>query len=169
MVSRSLRHIVPSSAVAPPTFTRDGQDLQIDSLEVLSSSNAFTQTSRSTTTSNRIDKELDTVCRYIDRLLERKTTEGDDVPPEFICPITQEVMRVPVVARDGVTYDEKAICKWLSSSDVSPVTRLLIGGFPLYKNLALQSMIIDWAKEHADKKLRAKLCEGAAGEMLTRV
>jgi hypothetical protein len=33
---------------------------------------------------------------------------------ELICPITQELMRDPVVAEDGYTYEREAILRWFS-------------------------------------------------------
>lgn len=33
---------------------------------------------------------------------------------ELICPITQELMRDPVVAEDGYTYEKEAILRWFS-------------------------------------------------------
>ncbi|KFM60500.1 WD repeat, SAM and U-box domain-containing protein 1, partial [Stegodyphus mimosarum] len=42
---------------------------------------------------------------------------------EFYCPITQEVMRNPVVAADGYSYEKCAIQEWLESGrDTSPMT-----------------------------------------------
>ncbi|KAJ9519399.1 hypothetical protein QJQ45_023031 [Haematococcus lacustris] len=38
------------------------------------------------------------------------------------CPLTMEMMREPVVAADGYTYERAAIQNWLGHSDTSPVT-----------------------------------------------
>lgn len=40
----------------------------------------------------------------------------------FMCPITHGVMRCPVVAADGFTYDKNAITTWLATSHKSPIT-----------------------------------------------
>jgi len=46
-----------------------------------------------------------------------------DVPKEFICPITQDKMRDPVVASDGNSYERAAIEYVLSTTKASPLTR----------------------------------------------
>jgi hypothetical protein len=36
--------------------------------------------------------------------------------PSFKCPITHAVMRHPVVATDGNSYERKAIVRWLATN-----------------------------------------------------
>ena len=36
----------------------------------------------------------------------------DDVPDEFLCPISQEIMQDPVICSDGSSYERKVIEKW---------------------------------------------------------
>lgn len=46
-----------------------------------------------------------------------------DVPPEFLCPITQEIMREPVRCSDGFVYEKQAIGEWfMSGKYTSPMT-----------------------------------------------
>lgn len=45
---------------------------------------------------------------------------GMKIRDEFICPITYELMREPVVASDGHTYEKHAIEKWLKTNFTSP-------------------------------------------------
>eukprot|EP00759_Apiculatamorpha_spiralis_P041556 PhF_6_TR40182/c1_g1_i2/m.59591 len=47
----------------------------------------------------------------------------EGIPDEFLCPITLMVMKDPVVASDGQTYERTAIQQWLSESQTSPLTR----------------------------------------------
>ena len=42
---------------------------------------------------------------------------------EYICPITQQIMRNPVIASDGITYEENAIKEWIRKQQISPITR----------------------------------------------
>lgn len=43
---------------------------------------------------------------------------------EFYCPITREIMRVPVVCSDGYTYERSAIEKWCKENEyISPMTK----------------------------------------------
>ena len=37
------------------------------------------------------------------------------IPDEWKCPITHMIMRVPVIAEDGITYEQSAIIEWLNS------------------------------------------------------
>ena len=43
-------------------------------------------------------------------------------PKEWYCPITHELLRVPVQAKDGFTYEKEAIEKWFQTSTKSPMT-----------------------------------------------
>ena len=49
----------------------------------------------------------------------------EEIPEEFICPITQDVMRNPVLCSDGYIYEKAAIEEWLiSRRKTSPMTNL---------------------------------------------
>uniref|UniRef100_A0A1Y1JZX4 WD repeat, SAM and U-box domain-containing protein 1 n=2 Tax=Photinus pyralis TaxID=7054 RepID=A0A1Y1JZX4_PHOPY len=46
-----------------------------------------------------------------------------EVPPEYLCPITQEIMREPVRCSDGFVYEKQAINEWfMSGKFTSPMT-----------------------------------------------
>jgi hypothetical protein len=62
-------------------------------------------------------------------------------PDELVCPITQEIMFDPVVASDGRTYERKAIYKWLSTKNTSPMTKEPIIDKTLRTNWAIRSAI----------------------------
>lgn len=47
----------------------------------------------------------------------------EDVPDEYKCPISKELMRDPVVASDGHTYEREWIEKIMSRNGYSPITR----------------------------------------------
>jgi len=49
-----------------------------------------------------------------------------DVPPQFFCPILQDLMQDPVMAMDGHTYERAAITTWFRRSARSPMTNLEI-------------------------------------------
>lgn len=51
---------------------------------------------------------------------KRNRMKGMKIRDEFICPITYELMRDPVVASDGHTYEKAAIEKWLKNHKISP-------------------------------------------------
>lgn len=66
---------------------------------------------------------------------------ADDVPPSFICPLTLEIMKDPVTAADGHSYEASAIKKWLQSSDLSPLTGNLLPNKHLTRSHALRNAI----------------------------
>eukprot|EP00210_Caulerpa_lentillifera_P006949 g6644.t1 len=57
------------------------------------------------------------------------------------CPITFEVMKDPVIAADGHTYERRAIEQWLRRKQESPVTRQPISSTLLTPNLAIKHII----------------------------
>uniref|UniRef100_A0A7S2UQV2 U-box domain-containing protein n=1 Tax=Attheya septentrionalis TaxID=420275 RepID=A0A7S2UQV2_9STRA len=67
---------------------------------------------------------------------------------ELVCPITQELLRDPVAAEDGHTYERTAILRWFATGHSrSPVLNSLLSGRRLISNLALQGM----AQAHAEQ------------------
>ena len=64
-----------------------------------------------------------------------------DVPDEYICPITSEIMTDPVSTSDGFTYEREAITEWLRTKDTSPKTGAKLESTMLFPNLSLRSMI----------------------------
>jgi hypothetical protein len=70
--------------------------------------------------------------------------EAKDMPPaQFLCPITQEMMRDPVITADGHTYEREAIAKWLEAHNTSPLTNAQLDHTHLIPNHALRSLIMD--------------------------
>ena len=62
---------------------------------------------------------------------------------DLCCPITLEVMRDPVVADDGHSYEREAIECWLIGNRTSPVTRRVMGTASLIPNHRLRTLIQD--------------------------
>ena len=54
-----------------------------------------------------------------------------------ICPITQEVLREPVIDYEGNTYEKSAILNWLKINNTSPITRNPLRPDQLVPNRAL--------------------------------
>jgi hypothetical protein len=62
--------------------------------------------------------------------------------PHFICPITQSVMKDPVIGSDGITYERSAIEQWFATGNMtSPVTRAPMDPADLRPNYALKALI----------------------------
>ncbi|KAL6656519.1 hypothetical protein ACP70R_007345 [Stipagrostis hirtigluma subsp. patula] len=73
------------------------------------------------------------------------------VPSYFICPILQDVMRDPLIAADGFTYEAEAIREWLDSGHrTSPMTNLELHHRDLLPNHALRSAIQEWLQSNAE-------------------
>lgn len=75
--------------------------------------------------------------------------DDSDIPNEFICPITQEIMCDPVVAADGFTYEREAIQKWLDTGrKLSPKTGLKMPNSDLRANINLKILINDFKNQN---------------------
>ena len=67
----------------------------------------------------------------------------------FLCPITQDYMRDPVITSDGQTYERGAIEQWLSRRRslglpyTSPLTGERLGSDALIPNVILRGLIHD--------------------------
>lgn len=51
------------------------------------------------------------------------TFTSTDIPDEYICPITMQIMTDPVILTDGHVYERKAIEQWLTTHDTSPISK----------------------------------------------
>ena len=64
-----------------------------------------------------------------------------EVPDDFICSITGEIMTDPVSAVDGFTYERAAITEWFRTKDTSPMTGATLESMILIPNLMARRMI----------------------------
>ena len=46
-----------------------------------------------------------------------EASEAMEVPDDYMCPITTEIMTEPVTTVDGFTYERTAITEWLRTKD----------------------------------------------------
>mmetsp|Transcript_21922 Transcript_21922/g.35275 ORF Transcript_21922/g.35275 Transcript_21922/m.35275 type:complete len:232 (+) Transcript_21922:130-825(+) len=71
--------------------------------------------------------------------------ECDDIPEEFLCPISLCVMKDPVVSKNGQNYDRDAILQWLQSGNTTcPLTRQALSLGNLVPNHKLKMNILKW-------------------------
>ena len=74
---------------------------------------------------------------------------SDEIPIDFICPITRELIHDPVIASDGFTYERKSINEWFSR--IGPNFRSPLTGAKINKNLIdnnnLKSQISQWLNQ----------------------
>ncbi|BES90673.1 WD domain, G-beta repeat [Nesidiocoris tenuis] len=75
----------------------------------------------------------------------RKEPDGLEPPHEFLCPITHQLMRDPVIAADGETYERSAIESWLATGrNSSPMTNVILDSTKLESNASLRQSIANY-------------------------
>lgn len=75
----------------------------------------------------------------------RSDSFSSGIPCEFLCPITRELMREPVIAADGYSYEREAIAGWISTKNrSSPMTNLPLMTTLLTPNYTLKMAINRW-------------------------
>ncbi len=68
-----------------------------------------------------------------------------EVPSNFICPITLQVMANPVMTRAGLNFESAAIFSWLAQGSGScPLTRKPLTASDLITNRRLKAHICIW-------------------------
>ncbi|KAG7355153.1 U-box domain containing protein [Nitzschia inconspicua] len=102
----------------------------------------------------------------------------DDVPEEFLCPLTLCVMKDPVVSKDGISYDRTAIVKWLAKGNQScPLTRQPMTLSSLAPDNRLRKCIQQWRasqdqpikkKKQPQKPIQQGVVMGSTDKMLDR-
>ncbi|CAN6444650.1 unnamed protein product [Victoria cruziana] len=76
--------------------------------------------------------------------------EEPEIPEDYRCPISLELMRDPVTVSTGQTYDRSAITHWLETGHVTcPKSGQLLTSTELVPNLALRSLISRWCVDHS--------------------
>ncbi|XP_078377932.1 WD repeat, SAM and U-box domain-containing protein 1-like isoform X2 [Oculina patagonica] len=72
----------------------------------------------------------------------KKEELEEDIPDEFLCPITRDIMSDPVIAADGYTYERASIDEWLTSGrSTSPMTNAPLKNTTLTPNRMLNMLI----------------------------
>ncbi|KAA0715457.1 WD repeat, SAM and U-box domain-containing protein 1 [Triplophysa tibetana] len=83
------------------------------------------------------------VMRKIEEL--RSSLMDCDVPDEFLCPVTRELMKDPVIAADGYSYEREALETWIRTPNhTSPMTNLPLQSSILTPNRSLKMAIQRW-------------------------
>ena len=87
------------------------------------------------------------VASLVKDLETNKLFFNSEIPEEFLCPITTEIMVFPVVASDGHTYSHNGIAEWMRHKQSSPQTGQMMDA-RLVPNHHLRSNILDWIDKH---------------------
>lgn len=76
------------------------------------------------------------------------STKDCEIPHEFLCPITHEIMREPVTCSDGFTYEKNAIAEWfMSGKYTSPLTNEILINTEYSSNQELRNAIRSFLDE----------------------
>lgn len=67
--------------------------------------------------------------------------QDEDVPKEYLCPLTLEVMMNPVVCEDGHSYERRALEAWLQNHNTSPMSNARLSTTMVVPNHALRNSI----------------------------
>eukprot|EP01043_Picozoa_sp_COSAG02_P024398 COSAG02_NODE_1331_length_13215_cov_3.173058_7_plen_1505_part_00 len=84
----------------------------------------------------------------MDDVADGHSSKLPNLPETFCCPITRQLMRDPVVACDGHTYEQRAIENWLSQKHVSPMTGERMNDHTVVPNRLLQNQIAQFVASH---------------------
>lgn len=76
----------------------------------------------------------------------------EEIPVEYVCPISQELMIDPVEASDHKVYDRKSIEEWLKEKSTSPITREAITN-DLIPREDIRNQISDWKSKSKKAEL----------------
>lgn len=70
--------------------------------------------------------------------------EEDEIPLDFYCPITDQVMIYPFITEAGSSYEWSAIKRWLDENSTDPLTNKQLKDKSLRPNNTLRAHILAW-------------------------
>ncbi|CAB9524172.1 U-box domain-containing protein [Seminavis robusta] len=77
----------------------------------------------------------------------------------FLCPITQDLIRDPVIDPEGNTYERYSIIGWIQQHGASPITRNSLRVEQLYDNTTLFTVLIQEIEQQTEQGLISDDCE----------
>jgi hypothetical protein len=76
----------------------------------------------------------------------------NDIPENFICPLTLQIYTDPLMSRSGKNFERKAIIEWLDRGNPTcPLTRQPLGLSLLVPNARLRIEVEEWKRKHGYK------------------
>ncbi|CAN1744889.1 U-box domain-containing protein 1 [Linum perenne] len=77
------------------------------------------------------------------------SSQSPNIPDEFRCPISLDLMRDPVIVASGHTYDRSSIAQWINSGHhTCPKSGQRLIHMALIPNYALKSLVHQWCQEN---------------------
>ncbi|KAJ8753832.1 hypothetical protein K2173_000086 [Erythroxylum novogranatense] len=99
----------------------------------------------------------------------RKPSPEVNIPVDFRCPITLEMMREPVVVATGQTYDQASINLWIESGhNTCPKTGQTLAHTNLTPNVALKNLIAMWCRDQKIPFQDSRACNGVSPNKAAR-
>ncbi|KAL8549599.1 hypothetical protein ACS0TY_008443 [Phlomoides rotata] len=91
-------------------------------------------------------KIKNSTCKSLD---ENKKTDSPVIPEDFLCPISLELMKDPVIVSTGQTYERSYIQRWIDCGNTTcPKTQQKLQNLTLTPNYVLRSLISQWCMKH---------------------
>ncbi|CAN1126428.1 U-box domain-containing protein 11 [Linum perenne] len=82
-------------------------------------------------------------------LEDLKKADAPTIPDDFLCPISLELMRDPVIVATGQTYERSFIQRWIDAGNMTcPKTQQKLQHSTLTPNYVLRSLIAQWCMKH---------------------
>lgn len=69
-------------------------------------------------------------------------------PDEYICPISMEIMRDPVITCDGHSFDRASLEEWLKENVTNPLTGASLALKTITPNYALKRLIDNFCEAY---------------------
>ncbi|KAH0679470.1 hypothetical protein KY284_020555 [Solanum tuberosum] len=92
-------------------------------------------------------EDTDEAMHYLSALKDLKLRATP--PPEYLCPLSHQLMKDPVVLASGRTYDRPFIEKWLNEGNrTCPETKEVLPNSDLIPNLLMRKLISLWCNDH---------------------
>ncbi|KAM1744143.1 hypothetical protein ACFX11_011064 [Malus domestica] len=90
--------------------------------------------------------------------IKKPDANSSAIPDDFICPITLELMRDPVIVATGQTYERSYIQRWVDCGNTTcPKTQQKLVNLTLTPNYVLRSLIAQWCINSNIEQLNGKI------------
>ena len=109
---------------------------------ISSSGGSVSSSSNDTNKSNSSDDDDDD-----DDISKKNSVNPSIIPSYFFCPLTETIMRDPVITPDGTTFERRAILRWLILRPYNPVTEMPLSHTDLVDDCLVRTSIDKARKE----------------------
>ncbi|TYI08320.1 hypothetical protein ES332_A10G290800v1 [Gossypium tomentosum] len=114
------------------------------------------------------EKSEENDVRQVSGSVSKNTSVSFNVPDEFRCPISLDLMKDPVIVASGHTYDRSSIAQWINTGHYTcPKSGQRLIHMALIPNYALKSLLHQWCQENnipltecsSNAESEKKMCE----------